>query len=115
MGDRWDRPSLDNLHLKYPFLKSMHPVGRLDADTTGLLLWSRDGQLTHALLHPSVGISREYEAVVVGEVDSLVLGPKLLEGITTADGKFPAKLLKVQIYRPFQKIALHNVTKSLFT
>ena len=42
----------------------MHPVGRLDADTTGLLLFSNDGQLTQSLLCPMTKILRVYEAYV---------------------------------------------------
>jgi 23S rRNA pseudouridine2605 synthase len=74
-------------------MKTMHPVGRLDADTSGLLLFSSDGHLTQLLLHPTTGIEREYEAVVAETVDPEVLGPKLAGGIKTTDGTFAADLL----------------------
>jgi len=64
MGDPWGRLNLEDIVQKYPFLKSMHPVGRLDADTTGLLLFSSNGQLTQHLLHPSSAVPRVYKAVV---------------------------------------------------
>ena len=68
MGDdKWGRANLETLSAEYSFLKSMHPVGRLDADTSGLLLFCSDGKLTQTLLHPSTGVVREYEAVVTGE------------------------------------------------
>ena len=66
MSDEWNRRSLEDLHLRYPFLKSMHPVGRLDADTSGLLMFSSNGALTQILLSPNNYISREYEAIVDG-------------------------------------------------
>ena len=39
MRDPWGRGTLKELALEYPYLKSLHPVGRLDADTSGLLLF----------------------------------------------------------------------------
>ena len=93
MKDNWNRQSLEELSLEYPYLKSMHPVGRLDADTTGLLLFSSDGQLTQMLLHPQTGIEREYEAVVAGKVDPVRLGETLSSGVTTTEGTFVADLL----------------------
>jgi 23S rRNA pseudouridine2605 synthase len=76
MKDNWGRQGLEELALEYPFMKAMHPVGRLDADTSGLLLFSSDGHLTQMLLHPSTGVEREYEAVVTGTVDMSILGPR---------------------------------------
>jgi pseudouridine synthase len=93
MKDNWGRQGLEELALEYPYMKAMHPVGRLDADTSGLLLFSSDGHLTQMLLHPSTGVEREYEAIVAGTVDMNVLGPRLAAGVTTADGDFAANLL----------------------
>src|SRR5215207_2877906 len=42
----------------------LYPVGRLDADTTGLLLLTNDGELAHRLTHPSFGVPRTYRAQV---------------------------------------------------
>ena len=64
---------------------SMHPVGRLDADTTGLLLFSRDGDLTHRLLHPRFVVEREYLAEVEHPIDAAALGAQLAEGIETIE------------------------------
>ncbi len=44
----------------------VYPVGRLDLDSEGLLLLTNDGALTHALLHPSHEVSKEYQVTVTG-------------------------------------------------
>ena len=93
MGDPMHRANLEELALEWPFLKSLHPVGRLDADTSGLLLFSSDGQLTQTLLHPSTLVTREYEAVVMGIVDHDRLKRDLHAGIQTSEGTFSAELL----------------------
>jgi 23S rRNA pseudouridine2605 synthase len=63
------------------------PVGRLDADTEGLLLLTNDGDLTHRLTHPSFGVDKTYVAEVVGtptpgEVRMLRDGIELDDGPT---------------------------------
>ena len=73
----------------------IHPVGRLDYDTTGLILFSLDGQLTQALLHPKRGIEKEYLATVQGDVNETDLKKKLSEGVKTTEGVHKAKLLSV--------------------
>jgi len=73
----------------------MHPVGRLDYDTTGLILFSLDGQLTQSLLHPKRGIEKEYLATVQGDVNETDLSNKLSEGVKTTEGVHKAKLLSV--------------------
>ena len=93
MRDDWDRSCLAELQLEFPYLKTMHPVGRLDADTSGLLLFSSNGDLTQILLHPSSGVTREYEALVVGRVNASMLGPVLSAGVKTTEGTFAALLL----------------------
>eukprot|EP00603_Paraphysomonas_imperforata_P006332 CAMPEP_0114428486 /NCGR_PEP_ID=MMETSP0103-20121206/8951_1 /TAXON_ID=37642 ORGANISM="Paraphysomonas imperforata, Strain PA2" /NCGR_SAMPLE_ID=MMETSP0103 /ASSEMBLY_ACC=CAM_ASM_000201 /LENGTH=187 /DNA_ID=CAMNT_0001597705 /DNA_START=463 /DNA_END=1026 /DNA_ORIENTATION=+ len=71
----------------------MHPVGRLDSDTSGLLLFSSNGVLTNLLLQPQSSITRVYEAVVTGLVDFECLKTTLENGVITASGTFPALLL----------------------
>ena len=59
------------------------PVGRLDLDSEGLLLFTDDGELTHGLLHPSGEVEKEYLVWVTGDVDRalpILSGPMELDG-----------------------------------
>lgn len=94
MGDNYDRSNLNQLLSRYDYLNHMHPVGRLDADTSGLLLFSSNGHLTQTLLHPNSNIEREYEAIVAGIVDYEELKEILNNGVKTTEGIFPAKLIE---------------------
>lgn len=59
------------------------PVGRLDLDSEGLLLFTDDGELTHGLLHPSGEVEKEYLVWVAGDVDRalpILTAPMELDG-----------------------------------
>ncbi len=62
------------------------PVGRLDADTTGALLFTNDGPLAHRLAHPRYGVEKTYVAEVEGDPGEDVL-VRLREGIELDDGR----------------------------
>lgn len=47
-----------------PLCEELRPVGRLDMDTTGLLLWTTDGAWLHRLTHPKYGVPRTYQAAL---------------------------------------------------
>jgi 23S rRNA pseudouridine2605 synthase len=81
------------------------PVGRLDADTEGLLLLTNDGDLSHRLTHPSFGVEKEYMAEVAGRPSAAAVrmlreGVELEDG-TTAPAKValsPPNLLRITIH-----------------
>jgi 23S rRNA pseudouridine2605 synthase len=62
------------------------PVGRLDADTTGALLLTNDGQFAHRLAHPRYGVEKTYVAEVEGDPDEEAL-QRLREGLDLDDGR----------------------------
>jgi 23S rRNA pseudouridine2605 synthase len=87
MADEHGRPSLAELvpaHLRAPGLRLYH-VGRLDADTEGLLLLTNDGELAHRLMHPSFEVPKTYLAEVRGPVARDV-GRRLRAGVPLDDG-----------------------------
>jgi 23S rRNA pseudouridine2605 synthase len=62
------------------------PVGRLDADTTGALLLTNDGEMAHRLAHPRYEVDKVYEVEVEGEPDDHALR-QLSEGVELEDGR----------------------------
>ncbi len=83
----------------------LFPVGRLDLDTTGLLLFMTDGELAHQLLHPSHHVCKRYIAEVDGvfteeDAEQLRAGVLLIDGMT--------KPAEVQILSPKQDARLND-------
>lgn len=64
----------------------VYPVGRLDADSKGLLLMTNDGELTNRLTHPRFGIAKTYRAVIDGYITGEAL-ESLQQGIWLGDPK----------------------------
>ncbi|HUQ64187.1 MAG TPA: pseudouridine synthase [Acidimicrobiales bacterium] len=92
-SDPQGRPTVVGLVPSEPRVFS---VGRLDADTEGLLLLTNDGDLAHRLSHPSFGVEKEYLAEVEGKVTAGEVR-RLREGVDLEDGlTAPAKVTLVQ-------------------
>ena len=82
------------------------PVGRLDRDTTGVLLLTNDGPLAHRLAHPRYGVEKTYVAEVEGEPGDAVIGA-LAEGVELDDG--PTAPARVQRLGPSRlELVLHE-------
>lgn len=84
MSDPQGRPTVATLvpAADYP---GLFPVGRLDADTTGLLLFTTDGELGHRLLHPRWKVPKTYRVVTDGSPDVCDM-KRLRDGIELDDG-----------------------------
>lgn len=90
---------------RYP---GLYPIGRLDADTTGILLFSTDGDLGNGLLHPSKHVPKTYRAEVRGGLSDAEAA-RLREGVELDDGPCqPAELEFVGGRRDCIDITIHE-------
>lgn len=107
MSDPHGRPCVADIMpvRSYP---GLFPVGRLDMDTTGLLLFTTDGDLGHALLHPSRHVWKTYVAVVDGVCREGDLEP-LRRGITLDDGPCQPARCALPAERDVRDIAPHGL------
>ena len=111
MSDPEGRPSLAD----YVADRSarLFNVGRLDAETEGLILLTNDGDLAHRLAHPSFGVTKTYLAEVTGPVARDV-GRRLREGVELEDGLVQAdgfKLVSTVGNRVMVEVSLHEGRK----
>jgi pseudouridine synthase len=84
----------------------VYPVGRLDADSTGLVLLTNDGELAHRLAHPRHGVAKEYRVSVQGQLSTEALA-QLSKGLYLADAKEPergAKLARLEQLRVVKQV-----------
>jgi 23S rRNA pseudouridine2605 synthase len=87
--------------------RRLYPVGRLDADTSGLILLTNDGALAHRLTHPSFEVRKTYRARVRGGPVGDEALRKLREGVLLEDGMTaPARVRRVS--RGVLELTIHE-------
>jgi len=102
------RPTvLDLIPAKYHHL---HPVGRLDYKSEGLVLLTDDGDLTQRLTHPSFQHEKEYWVQVVGPVPNVLLY-KLRKGVMLEDGVAKARVRRLSKIPPEQRFWIKDNPK----
>ncbi len=87
MKDEHGRPDLRRYTKDWD--ERLYNVGRLDAETSGLLVLTNDGDLAHVLAHPSFGVTKVYIAKVEGRVTAQTIA-RLTKGIELEDGPIAA-------------------------
>ena len=112
MSDPFGRPTVADLVpvSRYP---GLFPIGRLDFDTTGILLFSTDGELGNGLLHPRHHVNKSYIARVSGKIDAKQI-QRLREGVALEDGMtLPAEveLIKTNRSSSIVRITIHEGRK----
>jgi 23S rRNA pseudouridine2605 synthase/16S rRNA pseudouridine516 synthase len=108
MRDDRGRPDLTQFAERFP--ERLFNVGRLDADTSGLLLLTNDGEAANVLAHPSFGVTKTYIATVRGTVVPSTLS-KLTRGIELDDGPIvadKARLVQASGGQSIVEITLHS-------
>lgn len=108
MSDPYERPTVFEL-VKHRVERVFH-VGRLDADTEGLLLMTNDGDLANRLMHPSYGVMKTYRATVAGRITPATVA-ELRDGIMLSDGPVKIDALRIIDRIPGQslvEVVLHE-------
>jgi 23S rRNA pseudouridine2605 synthase/16S rRNA pseudouridine516 synthase len=107
MRDEQGRPDLSRFTADYP--ERLFNVGRLDAETSGLLILTNDGELAHVLAHPSFGVTKTYIARVRGVVTPQTIG-RLTKGVELDDGPIAADKAKLLQSNPRGDDSLVEIT-----
>ncbi|SDH21466.1 ribosomal large subunit pseudouridine synthase B [Leifsonia sp. 98AMF] len=107
MRDEQGRPDLSRFTADYP--ERLFNVGRLDAETSGLLILTNDGELAHVLAHPSFGVTKTYIARVRGVVTPQTIG-RLTKGVELEDGPIAADKAKLLQSNPRGDDSLVEIT-----
>jgi pseudouridine synthase len=89
-----------------PYTPGLHPVGRLDRDTSGLLILTNDGAFTEDLTHPRHGVPKTYMAEVKGRPDAAAI-EKLRTGVRLEGGTtLPAKVELIERHKETTLLAI---------
>ena len=107
MSDENGRPDLREFTDQ--FEERIFNVGRLDTDTSGLLILTNDGDLAHALAHPKFGVQKTYVAQVEGRVTAATI-QKLKDGIELEDGPISVDAAKIVPGAPDFEVSLVELT-----
>jgi 23S rRNA pseudouridine2605 synthase len=108
MSDPEGRRTLQDLVADRP--ERLFHVGRLDTDTSGLLILTNDGDFAHRLAHPSYEVDKTYVAEVTGQVFPRVL-KQLLAGVTLEDGPVTvskARIVEASPARSIVELVIHE-------
>jgi 23S rRNA pseudouridine2605 synthase len=113
MSDSRGRPTVGDLVGDRP--ERLFHVGRLDADSEGLLLLTNDGELAHRLMHPSFGVLKTYLATVPAPVGKQV-GRRLRGGVQLEDGPASVdsfRVVQAQGKQAIVEVVLHEGRKHI--
>jgi pseudouridine synthase len=94
--DPFKRKTVIDIAHEHGYTERLFPVGRLDFDTTGILLLTNDGEVANRLMHPRHGIEKTYRVVVEGKVSRGTVS-RIAGGIKTAD--FTSQPCRVKIVK----------------
>ncbi|WP_374707616.1 pseudouridine synthase [Corynebacterium sp. zg254] len=116
MSDELGRPCVgDFITERLEQGQGLFHVGRLDAETEGLLLLTNDGELANRLMHPSYQVTKTYMATVLGEVNRGIIrelkdGVELEDGIARADD---VQIVDVWQGKSLLRVELHEGRKHI--
>jgi 23S rRNA pseudouridine2605 synthase/16S rRNA pseudouridine516 synthase len=108
LQDERGRPDLQRYVSQYE--ERLFNVGRLDAQTSGLLILTNDGELAHVLAHPSFGVMKTYIAKVQGRMSAQTVG-RLTAGVELEDGPIAAdkaRILSAGKTETMVEVTLHS-------
>jgi len=91
------------IDLLHHIRERVFPVGRLDAESTGLLLMTNDGELAQKLAHPRNGVPKTYRAEVAGRLDEPTLA-RIRQGVWLSEGRSGAAKASIIYQRPSSTI-----------
>lgn len=108
VSDPQGRPTILDLCKKYARRRRLFPVGRLDFNTTGLILLTNDGLLCYRLTHPRFQIARTYQVRAKGRFDERKLG--ILENVASRSRDAARRERCVEVVRRQDNDTILNIT-----